>query len=115
IRNVLARQQGGCKVTAIFTLPLGPALATRLSSASGMKVSSVPPRRFRVHSPGQRVFATLETNFLPGTSSSLAVVLSVRNWRTGIPEDWMAYEVLPRYSAIFEDLTRLGRQMANWV
>src|ERR1700720_1687 len=32
IRNVVARQKDGCKVTAIFSLPLGSELAKRLSS-----------------------------------------------------------------------------------
>jgi sigma-B regulation protein RsbU (phosphoserine phosphatase) len=44
-----------------------------------------------------------------------AVVLTVRNWETGAPEDWIAYSVRPSYSSTFEDIARLGSQLANWV
>jgi serine phosphatase RsbU (regulator of sigma subunit) len=42
-------------------------------------------------------------------------VLTVRNWETGVPEDWVAYSVQPSYSTAFEDVTRLGSQTANWI
>jgi serine phosphatase RsbU (regulator of sigma subunit) len=114
IRNVLARHQSACNLTVIFSLPLGPELAKRLSSAAGMEVATVSPRQFRVH-PGQRVFRTLRDNFIPGMSPPASVVLSVRNWETGVMEDWVAYSVRPRYSSAFEDVARLGSQTANWV
>jgi serine phosphatase RsbU (regulator of sigma subunit) len=114
IRNVLARQQNTCNLTVIFSLPLGSELARRLSSAAGMEVTTVSPRQFRVH-PGQRVLRTLRDNFIPGMSPPAAVVLSVRNWETGVMEDWVAYSVRPRYSSAFEDVARLGSQTANWV
>src|ERR1700682_78371 len=106
IRNVLAQQKGTCKGTAIVTLPLGSALAKRLSSADGMEVTSVSPRLFRVHSPNQRVLGTIEGNFMPGVSRPAAVVLTVRNWETGALEDWMAYRVRASYSGTFADAAR---------
>jgi serine phosphatase RsbU (regulator of sigma subunit) len=115
IRNVLSQQKGACKVTVIFSLPLGFELAKRLSSASSMEVTTVSARPFRVHSPNQRVFRTIEGNFIPGLSRRAAVVLTVRNWETGAREDWIAYSVRISYSNTFEDVARLGSQMANWV
>jgi serine phosphatase RsbU (regulator of sigma subunit) len=115
IRNVLARQKGACKVTVVFRLPLGSELAKRFSSAGGMEVMTVSPKPFPVHSPNQWVFRTIEGNFLPGISRPAAVVLSVRNWETGVPEDWIAYSVRGSYSRTFEDVARFGRQLANWV
>ena len=115
IRDVLARQQGACNLTAIFSLPLGSELAKRLSSAAGVEVTMVSPKPFRVHSPRQQVLSTIQRNFIPGLSQSAAVVLSVRNWETGLAEDWVAYSVRPSYSSTFEDVTRLGSQTANWV
>jgi len=115
IRNVLSRQRGNCKATAIFTLPLGPELAKRLSSAASMAVTTVSSRPFRVHSPSQRVFRTIEGNFLPGMTRPATVVLTVRNWETGAPEDWIAYSVRPSYSSTLDDMARLGSQLANWV
>jgi serine phosphatase RsbU (regulator of sigma subunit) len=114
IRNVVVQQSGACNVTAIFSLPLGSELAKRLSSAGGMEVQAVSPKPFRVH-PTQRVLSTIEGNFLPGISRRAAVVVTVRNWETGAPEDWVAYSVQPSYSSTFEDVARLGSQMANWV
>jgi serine phosphatase RsbU (regulator of sigma subunit) len=114
IRNVVMQQRGACNVTAIFSLPLGSELAKRLSSAGGMAVKTVSPKPFRAH-PRQRVLRTIEGNFLPGISERAAVVLTVRNWETGAPEDWVAYSVQPSYASTFEDVARLGSQMANWV
>jgi serine phosphatase RsbU (regulator of sigma subunit) len=68
-----------------------------------------------VHSPSQGVFRTIEGNFLPGMTRPAAVVLTVRNWETGAPEDWIAFSVRPSYSSTFEDMARLGSQLANWV
>jgi serine phosphatase RsbU (regulator of sigma subunit) len=115
IRNVVVQQRGACSITATFSLPLGFELAKRLSSAGGMKVTTVPSRPFRVHSPSQRVLRTIEGNFLPGISRPAAVVLTVRNWETGGLEDWVAYSVQPNYARTFEDVAHFGSQLANWV
>jgi len=115
IRDVLARQQSACNATVIFSLPLGSELAKRLSSAAGMEVTAISPRPYRVHSPSQRVFRTMQGDFIPGISRPAAVVLTVRNWNTGVMEDWIAYSVRPSYSITFEDVAHLGSQLANWV
>jgi serine phosphatase RsbU (regulator of sigma subunit) len=115
IRNVLRRPKGACQATAIFSLPVGSELARRLSSAASMAVTTVSPRPFRVHSPNQRLLRTVEGNFLPGMSRPAAVVLTVRNWETGAPEDWIAYTVQPSYASTLEDVARLGSQLADWV
>ncbi len=125
IRNIVARQKGACKVTAIFSLPLGPELAKRLSSAAGLEVKTLFPRPFRVpqfgnqgvrlHSPNQRILGSIESNFIPGISRPVAVVVSARNWESGAREDWMAYSVRASYSGAFEDVARFGSQLANWV
>jgi serine phosphatase RsbU (regulator of sigma subunit) len=115
IRNIVTRQKDACKVTAIFSLPLGSELAKRLSSAASMALTPVAPRPFRVHSPNQRVLLTIEGNFIPGMFRPAAVVLTVRNWETGALEDWIAYSVQPSYLSAFEDVARLGSQLANWV
>jgi len=115
IRNVLARQRDACRVTVTFNLPLGPELAKRLSSAANMEVATVSPRPFHVHSANQQILRTMEGNFLPGIARRAAVVLTVRNWETGAPEDWIAYTVRTSYSNTFEDVARLGSQLGSWV
>jgi len=115
IRNVMAQQYSGCKATVIFSLPLGSELAKRLSSAGNLELTAVSPRPFRVHSPSQRILRTIEGNFIPGISRPTAVVLTVRDWETGVLEDWVAYSVRASYATTFEDVARFGSQMANWV
>jgi len=61
------------------------------------------------------VLRTIEGNFLHGMSRPAAVVLTARNWETGALEDWIAYSVQPSYSSTFEDVARLGSQLATWV
>ncbi|MCU1325608.1 MAG: hypothetical protein JWN34_978 [Bryobacterales bacterium] len=115
IRNITTRKLDGCRLTAIFSLPLGLQLAQRLSSVDRLEVMPVSPRPFRVHSPEQRVFHTIEDNFFPGFSGRAAVVLTVRNWQSGAMEDWIGYVVRPSYRNTFQDVARLGSQWANWV
>ena len=115
IRNVVTQKKGACKVTVTFNLPLGSELAKRLSSAANMEVATVSPRPFHVHSANQQVLRTMEGNFLPGIARRAAVVLTVRNWETGAPEDWIAYTVRTSYSNTFEDVARLGSQLGSWV
>jgi serine phosphatase RsbU (regulator of sigma subunit) len=115
IRDVATQNDGACKVTAVFSMPLGSELAGRLSSAAGRDVTAVSPRPFRVHLASQRVLRTVERNFIPGMSEPTAVVLSVLNWETGAVEDWIAYSVRASYSSTFEDVARLGGQLAGWV
>jgi serine phosphatase RsbU (regulator of sigma subunit) len=112
IRNVVVKQKAACKVTVIFNLPLGSELAKRLSSAAGVEVTAVSPRRY---SPSQQILRTMERNFLPGISRSAVVVLTVRNWDTGVREDWITYSVRNSYSSTFEAVVRLGSQPADWV
>jgi len=115
IRNIVVQQRGPCKVTAIFSLPLGPELAKRLSSAASMEVTAVSPTPIRVHSSSPAMLRTVERNFLPGMSRSSNVVLTVRNWETGALEDWIAYRVRDSYSSTFEDVLRFGSHLADWV
>jgi hypothetical protein len=83
IRSALARQKGTRKATVIFSLPLGPDLAKRLSSATAMEVTTVFPNPFRVRSPNRQAFRTIERNVLPDVARPASVVLMVRNWETG--------------------------------
>jgi serine phosphatase RsbU (regulator of sigma subunit) len=114
IRNAVTRHKDACNITAIFRLPLGPELAKRLSWAASMAVIPVTPRPFRPHA-NHRIFRTIQDNFIPGMSPPAAVVLTVRNYETGALEDWIAYSVRPNYRNTFQDVARLGRQLANWV
>jgi serine phosphatase RsbU (regulator of sigma subunit) len=41
--------------------------------------------------------------------------MTVRDWNTGVTQDWVAYTVRPGFSRMFEDIATLGRQRAIWV
>ena len=94
---------------------LGPDFATHLSEVSGVKVTPVTPRPFRVHPANQHLLGTIEGNFVPGVTDPTAVVLTVQNLETGAREDWIAYTVRANYTNTFHDLAQLGSQRANWV
>ena len=73
------------------------------------------PRPFRVHPLHRRILSTLETNFVPNSSRPVSVVLSARNWQTGVSEDWVAFELRPHAGWMLEDMSHLGEQRADWV
>lgn len=115
IRHVVIQQRGACTMSATFSLPLGSELAKRLSSAAGVEVTIVSAGPYRLHPLNHDVLRTIEGNFVPGLSRPAAVVLTVRDWQTGVPEDWIAYNVHSRYSSNFQDVAQLGGHIANWV
>jgi hypothetical protein len=95
--------------------PLDPEFATHLSDVSGLKVTPVTPRPFRVHPANQHLVGTIEGNFVPGVTDPTAVVVTVQNLETAAPEDWIAYTVRASYANTFRDLAQIGSQRANWV
>jgi hypothetical protein len=98
IRNLAERKQGQCTVTAVFQLSLGPEVARRLSAAGDVEITPVQPRIFRTHFSTQRIFRTIDTNFVPGSVAPVAVVMTVRDWNTGMTQDWVVYTVRPGFS-----------------
>jgi serine phosphatase RsbU (regulator of sigma subunit) len=115
IRNVAVRKQGQCTVTAVFQLSLGPEVARWLSTAGDIEISPVQPRIFGTHISTQRIFRSIDTNFVPGSAAPVAVVMTARDWNTGAAQDWVVYTVRPGFSRMFEDIATLGRQRAVWV
>jgi serine phosphatase RsbU (regulator of sigma subunit) len=115
IRNLAEREEGQCRVTAVFQLSLGPEVARRLSAAGDIEIRPVQPRIFRARLSTQRIFRTMDTNFVPGSVAPVAVVMTVRDWNTGVLQDWIVYAVRPGFSRMFEDIATLGRQRAIWV
>ena len=57
----------------------------------------------------------IEANFVPGSSRPVSVVVTARNWQTGLFEDWEVYQVRPSYSRTLEDLSHMGMRTATWV
>ncbi len=115
VREFVTAERDGCVVTSIVSLPIGSAMAQRLSLGRGLELSAVPARPFRVHPLHRRIISTLEANFVPNSSRPVSVVLSARNWQTGVPEDWVAFELRPHVSWMLEDISHLGEQRADWV
>jgi HAMP domain-containing protein len=99
----------------VVRIALGPEFATHLSEVSGLKVTPVMPRPFRVHPANQHLLGTIEGNFVPGITDPTAVVVTAQNLETGAREDWIAYTVRANYANTFRDLAQIGSQRANWV
>jgi serine phosphatase RsbU (regulator of sigma subunit) len=115
VRSVAAHEEGTCKVTAIFSMPLGSELAKRLSSEGSSDLITVSPTRFHVGGLSHKILGMIQENFLPGTPRPAPVVLTARNWETGAIENWTAYEIRTSYARTFSDLATVGSQLANWV
>ena len=98
IRDVAESRRGECTVTAVFQVPLGPDWARRLSAAANLKISPVQPKIFRAHGATQRMFRTVDSNFVPGTGAPVGVALRARDWNTGVVEDWIVYTVRTGFS-----------------
>ena len=122
--EMLVQERGSCLVVdrgqleirrGTFTMPLGPELAGQLSAVSGMEVTPVSSKPFRVHSVNRQLLRTIERNFIPWATQPTGVVLTVHNLQTGALEDWIAYTVRASYANTFHDLAQLGTQRANWV
>jgi HAMP domain-containing protein len=80
-----------------------------------LQVSSGKPkllRRFHAH---EEIPHVIEANFVPGSPRPLSVVVTARNWQTGLFEDWEVCRVRPIYSRTLEDLSRVGMRNATWV
>jgi HAMP domain-containing protein len=96
-------------------IPLTDPFLERISTGSGLRVSSSKPellRRYRAHEQVSRV---VEANFIPGSQRSVSVVVLAQNWQTGRFEDWAVCQIRPSYSRTAEDLGHMGMQTESWV
>jgi serine phosphatase RsbU (regulator of sigma subunit) len=115
IRSLRTAEREGCSVTVLLRVPLTESLAEQLSSAAGFHISSGKPKllhRFAAHEEMRHV---IEANFVPGSPRPFSVVVTARNWQTGLFEDWEVCRVHPSYARTLEDLSHLGMRTATWV
>jgi serine phosphatase RsbU (regulator of sigma subunit) len=115
IRSFRTAEREGCSVTMLDRIPLGESFAKQLSSALGLHVSGSKQRLLHRYGPHEEVFHAIEANFVPGSSRPVAVVVTARNWQTGLFEDWELCDVRPSYSRTMEDLSHMGMRTATWV
>jgi serine phosphatase RsbU (regulator of sigma subunit) len=115
IRSFSTAEREGCSVTMLDRIPVGESFAEQLASALGLQVSGSKQKllhRYRAH---EEILHEIEADFVPGSSRPLSVVVTARNWQTGLFEDWEVCQVRPSYSRTVEDLSHMGMQTATWV
>jgi serine phosphatase RsbU (regulator of sigma subunit) len=115
IRSFRTAEQEGCSVTMLERIPLGESFAKQLASALGLQVSGGKQKLLHRYGAHEQILHEIEANFVPGSSRPVSVVVTARNWQTGLFEDWKVCEVRPSYSRTIEDLSHMGMQSATWV
>jgi serine phosphatase RsbU (regulator of sigma subunit) len=108
IQSFSSGERQGCSVRVLLRVPLSESLAERLSSAADLQISSRKPkllRRFHAH---EEIRHVIEANLLPGSRRPLSVVVTARNWQTGLFEDWEVCQVRPSYARTLADLSHVG-------
>ena len=115
IRSFSTVQREGCSVTMLLRIPLGESFAKEVSSTAGLQISGGRPKLLRRFAAHEDIRHVIEANIVPGSPRALAVVLTARNWQTGLFEDWELCKVRPSYSRTFEDLSHVGMRTATWV
>ncbi len=115
IRSFRSEGRAGCSVTMLLRVPLTQSLAEQLSSAAGFQVSSGEPKLLRRYAAHEEIRHVIEANFMPGSPRPVSVVVTARNWQTGLFEDWEVCQVHPSYARTLEDLSQIGMHTASWV
>jgi serine phosphatase RsbU (regulator of sigma subunit) len=115
IRSVGMEERKQCSVTMLLRIPISESLAEQLSSTAGLQISSSKPRLLRRYVTRADARHELEGDFIPGSPRPVTVVVTARNWRTGLFEDWAVCQVRPSYSRTLEDLSQMGMRTASWV
>jgi serine phosphatase RsbU (regulator of sigma subunit) len=108
-------ERRGCSVTMLDRIPAGESFARQLASALGLQVSGGKQQLLYRYGPHEQIVHEFEANFVPGSSRPVSVVVTARNWQTGLFENWQLCEVRPSYSRTVEDLSRMGTRTATWV
>jgi serine phosphatase RsbU (regulator of sigma subunit) len=115
IRSFSTGEREGCSVTILLRIPIGESFAKELVNAVGLQVSGGKQRLLHRYGAHEEILHEIEANFVPGSPRPVSVVVTARNWQTGLFEDWEVCEVHPSYSRTLQDLSHLGTQTATWV
>jgi serine phosphatase RsbU (regulator of sigma subunit) len=105
----------GCTENFVLRIPLDATVMRELSIASGLRLIAHSPHLIRRNGSGRQIIHIIDENFVPGSSKTMPVVLTARNWQTGVFEDWAAGDVRPSYAQTLEELRRIGSRNAKWL
>lgn len=105
----------GCAENFVLRIPLDATVMRELSIASGLRLIAHSPRLIRAHVSGRQIIQIIDENFIPGPSEAMPVVLTARNWQSGVFEDWSIGDVRPSYTQTLEELRRIGNRNAKWL
>jgi serine phosphatase RsbU (regulator of sigma subunit) len=115
IRSFGTGERAGCSLTMLLRIPLGEPFAREVASTAGLQVSSTKQKLRRRYGAHEAILHDIEANFIPGSSRPVTVVVTARNWQTGLFEDWELCKIRPNYSRTLGDLSHMGMRTATWV
>lgn len=115
IRSFSTEERHGCSVSVLLRVPLTESVAEQLSSEAGLEIASSRPKMLRRFHAHEEIRHVIEANLVPGSPRPLAVVVTARNWQTGLFEDWQLCQVRPSYARTLTDLSHVGMRTATWV
>ena len=115
IRSFSTGEREGCSLTMLLRIPLSEWFAKEVASAAGLQVYAGQQRMLRRYAAHEHILHEIEANFVPGSSRPVSVVVTARNWQTGLFEDWELCKVRPSYARTLADLSHVGMRTATWV
>lgn len=115
IRFIRTVKRNSCSVRVLVRIPLGEALLSQLSDASGLEVVDTQPVMLRRYRHDEGLAGEIRANFVPGSQRPVPVVIVARDWQSGSLEGWVICQIRPSYSRTIEDLSRMGLRRASWV
>src|ERR1700761_4842017 len=95
IRSFSTAERNKCSVTMLERIPLSAPFLKQLANALGLQVSGGEQRLLHRYGAHEEILHNIEADFLPGSSRPVPVIITARNWQTGLFEDWEVCQVRP--------------------
>ena len=108
IRSFEEYRSGYCAAAYHADTVLDHDTISSLSRAAQLRISDDLPIVLRHYRKQEGVRGEIAANFIPGSKRAVPVVVTVRNWETGQPEDWVICTVQLSYARTVADLGSHG-------
>ncbi|HEX4170479.1 MAG TPA: hypothetical protein VHZ55_33865 [Bryobacteraceae bacterium] len=115
IRSFRSVEREQYLISALVRIRLTDSFLERLSTQTGLEVSSSKPVLMERYRARRGMAGEIEANFIPGSGRPVPVLVSTRNWETGKVEAWTVCRLRPTYSPTIESLNRIGLRKASWI
>ncbi len=115
VRSFQEIRSGKCSVTVLADTPVTSPFLEQLARAANVRLTSKQPVMLRPYRRSEGISGEIVANFIPDGRPAVPVVVTARNWQTGLSEDWVVCQVRLSYRQTIADLSRMGLQSASWV